>query len=85
MLTLCSNSLSIWPRARICKREFHFANICYFKTREGFELELLFDENGFPLTDKQLIHRIQAYYRKKFIPVRIDGQRAYANVIHRKK
>ena len=84
MLSIRSCQIASWPHSLLCHRDFDRCNICKVKTWNGFELEIVFDQWGYPLLDQSLLSRMQEYYRKKFIPIKIDGELAFANIVRRK-
>lgn len=81
MIKIRSYHIATWPRALLCHRDFHHANLCKVRTWNGYEIEILFDEDGYPLTDQSLITRIANFYNRRFIPIQIDNEIAYANVV----
>jgi hypothetical protein len=84
MLTVNSWEISTWPRAQLCPR-FGDINICRVAMLNGIEMEILFTAYGYPLVDATLISLIQQYYHKRFIPIQIDSDLAYANIVTRKR
>ncbi|MEO6980809.1 MAG: hypothetical protein ABI113_20610 [Mucilaginibacter sp.] len=82
MVRLKIPDIAAMPSATLTGRDFDFVNICWIRTWDGQEVEILFDENGYPLLDQALIQRIGNYFNKKFQPIQIDREQAFANILN---
>jgi hypothetical protein len=47
----------------------------------GYSLAILFDGQGYPLQKQSVIKMIGQYYNMRFIPILLDNQQAFANVV----
>ena len=83
MINIHSWELSALPRAQIDKR-FGDVNICRCELLSGYCLEILFDSGGYPLLKQSVIQQISEFYSRRFIPISVDGELAFANVIARR-
>lgn len=83
MLTIHITDIAAMPAATILPRDWDYVNICWVKTWDGLEVELLFDEYGNPLLDELQITRIANYFGKHFRKMKIDGELIYGMKVGR--
>ena len=81
MLTIKITDIAAMPAATITGRDFHYTNICWVRTWDGTEVEMLFDEYGNPLEDRSLIGRIESFFGKRFQAMLIDEEKIYGQVL----